>query len=106
MKKIALIIGLFTFGLVLGAQAVDVKNTTSAKPAVSSHTAAVKAELLDINTATLDQLKALKGIGDVYAQKIVDGRPYRTKLDLMKKKVLSPKVYSGIKNLIVAKQAK
>jgi len=66
--------------------------------------AKAKAELLDINSASKEKLMDLKGIGPAYAEKIIAGRPYRGKDDLVNKKLIPKATYEGIKDLIIAKQ--
>ncbi len=61
-------------------------------------------ELLDINTATQEQLEAMPAIGKAYAEKIIAGRPYKAKSDLTARKIIPASVYSKIKGHIIAKQ--
>ncbi|MCB1544855.1 MAG: helix-hairpin-helix domain-containing protein [Rhodoblastus sp.] len=75
----------------------------AAKPAPAP-AAAMKIELMDINSASADQLETLKGVGKARAAAIVKGRPYKGKDDLVQKGIVPQNVYDDIKDKIIAKQ--
>lgn len=81
----------------------NTKPATSA-PAKPMATPAAREDLLDINSASQDQLEALKGVGKVRAEAIIKGRPYKGKDELMQKKIIPENVYKDIKDKIIARQ--
>ena len=82
----------------------------SAEPAAhKAHSGAAaekNAEQIDINTATKEQLMAVPGVGDAYADKIISGRPYKMKSELKTKKIVPDTAYSKISSKIIAKKKK
>ena len=84
--------------------AADTK--AGAKATAADAKAAAKAKIVDINSASEAELKAVPGIGDAYAAKIIAGRPYAKKDQLKSRNILPGPVYEKTKDLIIAKQPK
>ena len=72
----------------------------------AKHAATEKIAVVDINTADEAALRTVPGIGEAYSKKIVAGRPYKSKDELWRKKILPKGVYDKVKDFLIAKQAK
>jgi DNA uptake protein ComE-like DNA-binding protein len=96
LSTLILVIGMTA---ALSAQATKKSSAPTKAPAAAS-------KLVDLNSASQDELKALPGIGDAYSAKIMAGRPYAKKDQLVSRKIIPQATYNKIKDLVIASQSK
>ena len=105
MSRLNRLLSYGCLGLLISLPAVMAAGTPAAAPRAAHVMAPAPApDLIDINTATADQLKTLPGIGDAYAKRIIDGRPYSAKNQLVTKGIIPKATYDKIADKIIAKK--
>ena len=106
MRKTWIVLFTTIVAIIIAANTSFAAQSATSKPKTTAASTSPAAEKLDINSATKDQLDALPGIGEKYSQKIIEGRPYAKKTDLVRKKIIPQATYNKIASKIIAKQPK
>ena len=108
MTRIVTAIVALLFAMAVGVVPVGAQAPKSdAKAPAASKSAADRTKApVDLNSAPVEELKALEGIGEAYSKKIVEGRPYKSKDELVSRKIVPQATYDKIKDQVVARQGK
>lgn len=101
MKRL-LLVPLAALGLAFAVSSAQAGQAPATHAKSTTH---AKASMLDINTATQAELAALPGVGDAYAKKIVEGRPYKAKDELVERKIVPESSYKKFASKVIAKEA-
>lgn len=110
LKKLLLLLCLLAGAALIAPSLASAQQAPSAQPAAPQKSVPAPAAkpgatgLIDINSASEDELRSLKGIGALRAAAIIKNRPYKGKDELVQKKIISQGVYDAIKDKIIAKQ--
>lgn len=91
--------------LAIHVPAMHAKGLPPHQATASSPKSSAPTDLVDLNSATKEQLDALPGIGEAYAQKIIDGRPYKSKTELVRRHIIPQATYNKISKMVIAKQS-
>jgi competence protein ComEA len=90
--------------LAVAAVAQNSNSNTNSGKSTKKNSSSTAHTLIDINSADKQTLMSLEGVGDVYSQKIIDGRPYKMKSDLVKRGIIPQSLYNSISPKIIAHQ--